>query len=101
MNHQIYHAVVAAVATSGGVWACIRQQESGGNYQENTGNGYYGAYQFSPSTWNESVIGAGFPQYANGRADLAPPYVQDAAAVWLQAHAGWGSWPATSVACGV
>jgi hypothetical protein len=85
----------------GGVWACIRQYESGGNYQANTGNGFYGAYQFTPSTWNESVIGAGYPLYANGRADLAPPYVQDAAAVWLQAHAGWGPWPNTSRACGV
>ncbi len=98
-NGEIYHSYV--VQTLGGVWACIRQHESGGNYQENTGNGFYGAYQFTPSTWNLSVLGAGFPQYANGRADLAPSYVQDAAAVWLQAHAGWGPWPNTSQACGV
>jgi hypothetical protein len=107
---RVYHVVVPpggvvpmplTPAPLGGVWACIRQRESGGNYQENTGNGFYGAYQFTPSTWNESVIGAGYPQYANGRADLAPPYVQDAAAVWLQARAGWGPWPNTSSACGV
>jgi hypothetical protein len=98
-NLQTNHAVV--FETLGGVWACIRQRESGGNYQENTGNGYYGAYQFTPSSWNAAVRGAGYSQYANGRADLAPPYVQDAAAVWLQAHAGWGSWPVTSRACGV
>jgi hypothetical protein len=98
-DHQIYHASV--VQALGGVWACIRQLESGGNYRENTGNGYYGAYQFTPSSWNSAVRGAGYPQYANGRADLAPPYVQDAAAVWLQAHAGWQSWPVTSRACGV
>lgn len=30
----------------------LRQCESHGNYQINTGNGYYGAYQFSASTWN-------------------------------------------------
>jgi hypothetical protein len=98
-NQQTYHTFV--VETLGGVWACIRQRESGGNYQEDTGNGFYGAYQFSPSTWNDSVRGAGYPPYANGRADLAPPYVQDAAAVWLQAHAGWGPWPNSSLACGV
>jgi hypothetical protein len=52
----------------------LRQCESGGNYQTNTGNGYYGAYQFSASTWNSLNTG-----YA--RADLAPPGVQDAAIV--------------------
>jgi hypothetical protein len=98
-DHQVYHAFV--LATLGGVWACIRQLESSGNYQANTGNGFYGAYQFTPSTWNESARGASYRQYANGRADLAPPYVQDAAAVWLQAHVGWTSWPNTSRACGV
>jgi hypothetical protein len=100
---QIYHAVVSETLgeTLGGVWACIRQLESSGNYRENTGNGFYGAYQFTPSTWNEAVRAGGYPQYANGRADLAPPVVQDAAAVWLQAHEGWGPWPNTSRACGM
>lgn len=49
----------------------LRMCESGGNYQINTGNGYYGAYQFSIPTWNQWNTG-----YA--RADLAPPAVQDA-----------------------
>ncbi len=83
----------------GAVWACIRQRESGGNYQTNTGNGYYGAWQMLPHTFNVAVTGAGWPQYANGRADLAPPAVQDSAAVWLQAHYGWGQWT-TSRGCG-
>lgn len=52
----------------------LRMCESGGNYQINTGNGYYGAYQFSLSTWNHWKTG-----YA--RADLAPPEVQDATIV--------------------
>lgn len=30
----------------------LRMCESGGNYQTNTGNGFYGAYQFMQSTWN-------------------------------------------------
>src|SRR5579884_204912 len=29
------------------VWARIRHCEAGGNYGHNSGNGYYGAYQFS------------------------------------------------------
>jgi len=55
----------------------------GNNYRENTGNGYYGAYQFSGQTW----ANLGFP----GRPDLEPPSMQDAAAMKLQAEAGWAS----------
>lgn len=49
----------------------LRMCESGGNYTTNTGNGYYGAYQFSLQTWN--AYGTGY-----ARADLAPADVQDA-----------------------
>ena len=72
----------------GGVWAELRQCESGGNYAIDTGNGYYGAYQFSASTWH----GLGF----SGLPNQAPPATQDAAAVKLQARSGWGQWPACS-----
>jgi len=51
----------------------LRQCESGGNYAENTGNGYYGAYQFSLSTWQR----LGYSGYPND----APPSVQDQAIV--------------------
>jgi len=78
----------AGGAASGGVWAGLRQCESGGNYADNTGNGYYGAYQFSLSTWH----GLGFP----GLPSDAPPAVQDQAAQQLQARSGWGQWPACS-----
>jgi hypothetical protein len=77
----------------GGVWACIRQHESGGNYATNTGNGYYGAYQFALSTW-QALGGTGLPS-------SAPPAVQDAMAQKLQAMAGWNQWPQTSKMCGV
>jgi uncharacterized protein YabE (DUF348 family) len=57
----------------------LRMCESGGNYQTNTGNGYYGAYQFSQSTWNRiAVQRMGIPY---SRADLAPPEVQDQAII--------------------
>jgi hypothetical protein len=91
----------SAPAATGGAWACIRQHESGGNYQRNSRNGYYGAVQWLPSTWNAAVRLIGHPEYANGRADLAPPAVQDEAAVAWQARHGWGPWPATSRACGL
>jgi peptidoglycan hydrolase CwlO-like protein len=78
---------------SGGVWLELRTCESGDNYAENTGNGYYGAYQFSAGTWTS----LGYP----GRPDLEPPAMQDAAAMRLQASAGWGQWPACSAALGL
>ncbi len=78
---------------AGGVWLQLRQCESGDNYAENTGNGYYGAYQFSQSTWS----GLGYP----GRPDQESPAMQDAAAMKLQAQAGWGQWPTCSAALGL
>lgn len=41
----------------------LRQCESGGNYQTNTGNGYYGAYQFSATTW-QRIGYSGLPSNA-------------------------------------
>jgi hypothetical protein len=86
-------APVVTAGSLGGVWACIRNHESGGNYAINTGNGYYGAYQFSLSTWY-SVGGTGLPSQAS-------PAEQDMRAQILQARSGWGPWPTTSVMCGV
>ncbi|MEI2833907.1 MAG: transglycosylase family protein [Acidimicrobiia bacterium] len=71
------------------VWAKLRNCESHGNYQSNTGNSFYGAYQFTASTWNS--MGTGYP-YAH----MAPPEVQDDAALRLQQRAGWGQWPLCS-----
>ncbi len=83
----------AAATPSGGVWAELRQCESGGNYADNTGNGYYGAYQFSLPTW-ESLGLSGLPSDAS-------PATQDAAAAELQARSGWGQWPACSARLGL
>ena len=69
-------------------WARLRRCESGGRYDINTGNGFYGAYQFVPSTWRE----LGYP----GMPHQAPPHIQDEAAQKLQARSGWGQWPACS-----
>ena len=69
----------------GSVWARLAQCESGGNPAANTGNGYYGMYQFTLSTWR-SVGGTGYPH----EADAA---TQTAMAQALQARSGWGQWP--------
>lgn len=65
-------------------WSKIRQCESGGNYSINTGNGYYGAYQFDLGTWR-SVGGSGRPSDAS-------PAEQDARALALWRSRGWGPW---------
>jgi hypothetical protein len=75
----------AASPASADIYSNIRQCESGGNYGTNTGNGYYGAYQFSQQTWN----GLGFA----GVPSDASPATQDAAAAKLAASAGFGQWP--------
>jgi hypothetical protein len=83
----------ASPAPSGGVWLALRECESSDDYQANTGNGFYGAYQFSQATWT----GLGYP----GRPDLEPPAMQDQAAQRLQAESGWGQWPACAAALGL
>jgi hypothetical protein len=80
--------VKAKAVPTGDVWARLRQCESGGRYNINTGNGFYGAYQFHPRTWR----GLGYP----GLPHQAPPEMQDDAARKLQARSGWGQWPACS-----
>jgi hypothetical protein len=57
--------------------------ESGGDYAADTGNGYYGGYQFDSGTWDAY----GDPAYAE--ASDAPPEVQDAAA----ASVPYDAWP--------
>jgi uncharacterized protein YabE (DUF348 family) len=66
------------------VWDKIAQCESGGNWQINSGNGYYGGLQFSAATW-KSVGGPGLP-HENSRE------VQIKYAKILQARSGWGQW---------
>ena len=67
------------------MWAKLAQCESGGNPATNTGNGFYGMYQFTLETW-QSLGGTGYPH----EADAA---TQTAMAKKLQAQAGWGQWP--------
>jgi hypothetical protein len=66
----------------------LRVCESSDNYRDNTGNGYYGAYQFAQTTWTNLGM--------SGRPDQAAPAVQDHAAYTLYKRSGWGPWPACS-----
>ena len=84
---------VVQVPHAGGPWLALRMCESGGNYAADTGNGYYGAYQFSPSTW--------WWMGYSGMPDNAPPAVQDQAAERLMQRVGWSAWPVCSVTLGL
>jgi hypothetical protein len=77
--------VVSTTPKQDKVWASLRACESGGNYREDTGNGFYGAYQFAISSW-QRVGESGMP-------NLAPPAVQDQAALRLMTIQGWRAWP--------
>ncbi|HRK40713.1 MAG TPA: ubiquitin-like domain-containing protein [Candidatus Saccharibacteria bacterium] len=73
--------------------ARLRSCESGGRYDRNSGNGYYGAYQYDISTW------ANWGGFA--RADLAPPSVQDEKVWETYKRRGWQPWPSCKVKMGL
>lgn len=89
-------AASPASAADDGTWNALAQCESTGNWQINTGNGYYGGLQFSQSTWES--FGGG--QYAS-RADLATREQQIATAERVLDVQGWGAWPACSASLGL
>ncbi|MFI0503862.1 transglycosylase family protein [Streptomyces albogriseolus] len=85
-------AQAADVAT----WEKVAACESTGNWDINTGNGYYGGLQFSQSTWEAF----GGTRYAP-RADLATEDQQIAIAEKVLDGQGPGAWPTCSVRAGL
>jgi len=77
-----------AAAATDGEWDQVAGCESGGNWAINTGNGYHGGLQFSPSTWS----GHGGGEYAPA-AYLATKEEQIAVAERVLASQGKGAWP--------
>jgi len=77
-----------ADAAPASVWDKVAQCESGGNWNTNTGNGYYGGLQFSASTWR--AYGG------SGSAANASREEQIAVAERVLAAQGWGAWPVCS-----
>ncbi len=73
--------------------ARLRGCEAGGRYDRNSGNGYYGAYQYDRSTW------ANYGGYAVP--SDAPAAVQDAKAAETYARRGWQPWPSCSRSLGL
>lgn len=85
-----------AAAAPDSDWDRLAQCESGGNWAINTGNGYHGGLQFSPSTWNAY----GGQQYA-AFASQASREQQIAVAEKVLAGQGWGAWPSCSAKLGL
>ena len=85
-----------ANAASGSTWDRIAACESGGNWHINTGNGFSGGLQFTPSTWRAF----GGTAYASS-AYLAGRSAQIAVAERVLASQGWGAWPACSAKLGL
>jgi nucleoid-associated protein YgaU len=93
--------IIGGLATAGSakassVWDAVAACESSGNWAINTGNGFYGGLQFTPSTWS----GFGGTAYAP-RADLATKAQQIAIAQRVLAVQGPGAWPVCSVRAGL
>lgn len=79
-------AIAATPAQASSVnWDAIAQCESGGNWNIDSGNGYYGGLQFTASTW-KAYGGVGNPQDASREQQIA------VAERVLQGQ-GIGAWP--------
>ncbi len=72
---------------------CTRMRESAGRYDAVNPSGYYGAYQFLPSTWDSTVIHAGRRDLVGQLPSRVSPFDQDEMA-WVlyqwQGTAPWG-----------
>lgn len=77
----------------GGIWDKIARCESSGNWQINTGNGYYGGVQFKLSSW-KAVGGKGYPHQATKKEQIAK-------AKKLKNIQGWKAWPECSLKLGL
>jgi len=86
-------AGTGANAASGSTWDALAQCESGGNWAINTGNGFSGGLQFTPSTW-AAYGGTGAPENATRAQQIA-------VAERVQAGQGWGAWPACAAQLGL
>lgn len=86
-------ASTASAAEPTNVWDDLANCESSGNWSINTGNGFQGGLQFTPSTWR-AYGGSGSPTSASREEQIA-------VAVRVQAGQGWGAWPACSKKLGL
>ncbi|WP_216895139.1 transglycosylase family protein, partial [Nocardia alni] len=72
-------------------WDSLAQCESGGNWAIDTGNGFHGGLQFTPSTWRSF----GGDEYASSPENASRDQ-QIAVGEKVLATQGWGAWPSCS-----
>jgi resuscitation-promoting factor RpfA len=89
-------AAPAATAAPDSTWDKLAQCESGSRWNINTGNGFYGGLQFTPSTWR----GFGGKEFA-AMAHQASRDEQIVVAERVLAKQGWNAWPACSRKLGI
>ncbi|WP_442891564.1 transglycosylase family protein [Dietzia sp.] len=77
-------------------WDSLAQCEAGGNWAIDTGNGFQGGLQFSPSTWS----GYGGGEFAP-TANQASREQQIIVGERVLAGQGWGAWPSCSAQLGL
>jgi hypothetical protein len=80
-------------ATPTDKWDKIAACESGGDWNTNTGNGYYGGLQFNVTTWHD-YGGQGLPHQASKATQIT-------VAEKVLAKQGWGAWPVCSRKAGL
>lgn len=83
----------APAANASSDWDRLAQCESGGDWNINTGNGYYGGLQFSQQSW-EAVGGSGNPAQASKSEQIQR-------GEQLRQIQGWGAWPSCSAQLGL
>ncbi len=86
-NEQLKDIATAKEFAQSSKAESVRMCESGGDYSINTGNGYYGAYQFDRPTWQANG-GGEFSETAN----QAPKWAQDYIMWKTYQASGWAPW---------
>ena len=81
-------AAPAASAAAASPWDRLVECEASGNWNINTGNGFSGGLQVTPSTWR-AFGGQGAAHHASREEQIA-------VAERVLAKQGWGAWPACS-----
>lgn len=85
--------VTPAAPAGSTVWDVLAMCESSGDWQANTGNGFYGGLQFLPESW-ALVGGRGLPHEASREEQIHR-------AERLLERQGWRAWPVCSVRVGL
>ena len=93
------HSPPTKTGTSYELLSCLAKKESNANYQDDTGNGYHGAYQFLQSTWDAVARHVGRPDLVGVNPAHVAPATQDMLALALLQWCGLGQWPVSGRYC--